>query len=175
MTKAQMKKETHRMYNEVFLKIISYLTGPKFNGKYSIDCLKAQTASRKIIVENGFGGYRIMLYFDYRIRISLRNSFYGYDVFRDFAVNPDFENSDEYVYMLSEFLRKLIWCSQHVGPHYNPCFPKLQDDCPDTLKEALISADSFIRHPWADDNMKDLRYAITFTKGRSFHRAVTGK
>lgn len=188
MTKAEREKRAtdRELYGLIFNGLCTYVLGPKNISKYCIDCIHKNTASDKVVVDNGYMGYTITFYFDYRIRIFVKCPWLEREVFYQFTTDAGYDDKQEYVRIVTAFFRSLSFMSSGM---INPVesYPHMfwgadgfihggatagYEDCPDDLKEILPCFEYIVFHEWNDSNLNDLEYFTKLVGSKKFRRSM---
>ena len=116
--KRQRRKAIFDANNEIYKNIVSYLTGPKWNGtKYQIGDLMSKSSAFGIIkVDTGYLGCRCSIYFNRNIHLYITYRHHGgYEEHIDydyFSCNTEYddlpEDMDDYIYRAKTFLKELL-------------------------------------------------------------------
>ncbi len=122
MTKAEAKRQRRESIfnanNEIYKNIVSYLTGPKWNGtRYQIGDLRSKSSAFGIIkVDTGYLGCKCSIYFGRNIHLYITYRYHdGYEEHIDydyFACTAEYddlpEDMDDYIYRAKTFLKELL-------------------------------------------------------------------
>lgn len=111
------RKHAREINIEIYRSLCRHIVGPRFpKVKYQIGDLRKETDALKIIVSGGYGNGYLVLYFDYRIRISAvfgAEGWNGQDFsgLYDFAVPEDWDGlnfGDPEICSVIDFLKQFL-------------------------------------------------------------------
>lgn len=189
MTKAEEKRQRRKAIfdanNEIYRNIVSYLTGPKWNGtKYQIGDLMSKSRAFGIIkIDTGYLGCRCSIYFSRNIHLYITYRHHsGYEEHIDydyFSCNAEYddlpEDMDDYVYRTKTFLKELL---RHMTclDGYEISFTPIEsyDECVDVVKPEGFDVPFGIIHllmyKFHYTETETIDYMIAVMKSKAFKR-----
>ena len=186
------RKDLRMINYDIFTSVISYLLGPKYNGKFEVKCSNSSTEWNVIRILTGYGLPYCNLYFGDSIRIGVYQKEFIKPKFEKYYTyfNGHIDGSmhfdvDMYTYITKTFLCELI---RHIvsvklipeyysNMHWNEDgyidggLVKGFDNPPDYFSSYCKTHESLLLYEYSYDDVKLLQYVISCMKSKAFKRS----
>ena len=184
--KRQRRKAIFDANNEIYKNIVSYLTGPKWNGtKYQIGDLMSKSSAFGIIkVDTGYLGCKCSIYFGRNIHLYITYRYHdGYEKHIDydyFACTTEYddlpEDMDDYIYRAKTFLKELLRHITCLDGYEIPTSTHIEsyEECVDVEKPDGFSVPfgiiRLITYEFYYTDTETIDYMIAVMKSKKFKR-----
>ena len=186
------RKDLRMINYDIFTSVISYLLGPKYNGKFEVECSNSSTEWNVIRILTGYGLPYCNLYFGDSIRIGVYQKEFIKPKFEKYYTyfNGHIDGSmhfdvDMYTYItktfLCEFIRHVVsvklMSEYYPKMHWNEAgyidggLVKGFDNPPDYFSSYCKTHESLLLYEYSYDDVKLLQYVISCMKSKAFKRS----
>ena len=181
------RKSQRDMHDEIFKRIVNFVIGPKYEGKYQIEHMSKNNSKDKVIrLYAGYEKPSIYLYFGNKLRIS--SSLYTFDDYEYYNVFYDYYNEyesgllpddiEDYISVTTKFLMNIILHTKSVfaddfSSHMiNQDAPsKFIENAPDSIRDIVGNYAAVLEYEWTWFKKYEIDYMIEVLSSNEYRRA----